>query len=118
MITGIRLAMIFDGKASKGTVKLEAPEFEQTYPYAIPPGWTSASVAFPIFLPVLGESELTMRIYNDERGSKPFRFKWSLEFHSDAKILSEEAGRDFIKTARETAQIAADNLASQSGPKH
>lgn len=107
-----------DGKPTQGHVRVEAADYSQIFPFDIPAGRRLAGMAFPLIVPVVRAGPLTVAIFDDGRKGKPFRYRWNLEFSPDAKILGDAAGRDFVKTGKEAAEILNESLAAMGKVKH
>jgi hypothetical protein len=59
-----------------------------------------------------------VRIVDDDRRAKRFRFTWSLTFHPDAKVLDASQADELIRSGRETAELMAAHLQSRTAPRN
>lgn len=86
----VALQVEVDEKQSSGAVRIQAPNYDDTQPFEVPPGHRLVDISFPLTLAVEAEGILIIAVSDTARGGKPFRARWLLGFSSDARPLEED----------------------------
>lgn len=109
----LALQLELDLTATRATVKLAAGDFKLARVIDIPATGRTVTVDLPLDVPVMEAVPLVVTITDARRRSRPWRYRWALDFWPDADVI--DISKDELSAAcRETS--CAQVLAGSGAP--